>query len=220
MLNLILTSILFADYLERKYPFVIVKLKNLAIDVSYNLIYFYSKCQLFFQTNSTFLKMSNFVTRLLSVDNDLEFLFVKDCFHYNVEVENPDLIVVTFLNSKKIITNLTELSVLSITDDFKESDIKFMLVEFKIGETVYKIDLKTEKFNYYIIGNKFNRDFFIYYINNYILSKYERHEYDACEKYILKIIDHDVNTLEINFSDKDESILLLKSKYELSIINH
>ena len=35
----------------------------------------------------------------------------------------------------------------------------------------------------------------------------------------LKIIDHDVNRIEINFTDKNESILLEKNGYKLLIPN-
>jgi hypothetical protein len=76
------------------------------------------------------------------------------------------------------------------------SDIKFMLIEFKIGETVYKIDLKTDKFNYYLLGNKFTKDFFIFYIETHLNKKHDTSN-NNCS---LKIIDHNVNQLEIEFT--------------------
>jgi hypothetical protein len=95
-----------------------------------------------------------------------------------------------------------------------------MLTEFKVGEKTYKIDMKTDEYNYYMIGNKFTKDFFIYYINQHLLSKYEQHEIDKNERYILKIIDHDVNSMTIDFTDKNECILLEKNGYKLITTNH
>ena len=39
------------------------------------------------------------------------------------------------------------------------------------------------------------------------------------DKFNLKIIDHDVNTVELDFTDKNESILLEKSGYKLLNLN-
>ncbi len=45
------------------------------------------------------------------------------------------------------------------------SDIKFMLVEMRIRENnVYKVDLKTDDYNFYLVGNKLTRQFFIWCI--------------------------------------------------------
>jgi hypothetical protein len=87
-----------------------------------------------------------------------------------------------------------------------------MLIEFIVGEKSYKIDLKTDTYDYYIVGNTFTKDFFVYYINEHILTKYEQHEND---KYTLKILDQDINMIEIDFTDKNGSILLEKNGYKL-----
>ena len=89
-------------------------------------------------------------------------------------------------------------------------------MEFKIGDNEpYKVDLKTDKFNYYLVGNKFTKQFFIFYLKNYLEIKEIKDD-----KVNLKIIDHDINTFEIDFTDKNESIVLEKNGYQLSIINH
>jgi hypothetical protein len=184
------------------------------ISFSYNCIYFYSKCQIFFniyiETNPIYLKLIELIhCKTDTTRND--FLFVKDNFHYNVPIDLPDLIITTNSSMKPALKKITyEGDYKDI--DFQESDIKFMLIEFKVGEKEYKIDLKTKEYNYYIVGNKFTRDFFIFYINEYLLTKYEQHEID---KYTLKIIDHNVNKIEITFTDQNESILLEKNGYKL-----
>ena len=91
-----------------------------------------------------------------------------------------------------------------------------MLIEIKIGESEpHKIDLKTDKFNYYLVGNKFTKSFFIFYLKNYL----EVDDIKSDTQMTLKIIDHDVNRIEINFTDKNESILLEKNGYKLLIPN-
>ena len=92
-----------------------------------------------------------------------------------------------------------------------------MLIEFKAGDNIYKIDLETDIFNYYLIGNRFTKDFFVYYVKKYINKNNTINENDKCS---VKIIDHDVNNIEIEFTDKNESILLEKNGYKLNITNH
>ena len=88
----------------------------------------------------------------------------------------------------------------------------------KIGDnSSYKIDLKTDEFNFYIIGNSFTRQFFVYYLKQ-ILKINEEIKDDVI--FSLKIIDHDVNTVELDFIDKNEGILLEKSGYKLLKLTH
>jgi hypothetical protein len=215
-LNSFLLGFLFIDCVERRFP---DQFKNFAMNVSYNCIYYYSKCQIFFikyiSKNPIYLKiMKTIESKTKSTENRLGFIFVKDNFHYNIDIDSPDLIVVGDLSKnpvpKRIVyeQNYTDI-------DFEESKIKFMLIEFTIGVNSYKINLKTDTYNYYIVGNKFTKDFFIFYVNEYLLSKYDQHEINKEEKYTLKIIDNDVNSIDIDFTDQNESILLEKNGYKL-----
>jgi hypothetical protein len=98
------------------------------------------------------------------------------------------------------------------------SDIKFILLEFKVGENkLHKIDLKTDNINFNIVGNSFTRQFFIYYLKQVLKINEEFNEND---KFSLKIVDYDVNSTVIDFTDKNESILLEKTSYKINIINH
>jgi hypothetical protein len=222
-------GVLLNDFFDRRHPdeYKIVKnhLTNLIVNVSYNSIYFYSKCQIWFikhvATNPYYLKLLVIIETMKSSScnnsiNVLDLLYVKDNFHINVPCESPDLIIATDLSKmpalKKIVYNKT------INDSdiiFEESTVKFMIVNFKVGENSYKIDLKTDEYNYYLIGNEFTKDFFIFYINQHILSKYEQHETNKYEKYSLKFLDQNVNMIEIDFTDKNESILIEKTDYKL-----
>jgi hypothetical protein len=98
------------------------------------------------------------------------------------------------------------------------SDIKFMLVEIKIGENkTYKIDLKTNEYNFYLVGNKFTKDFFVYYLINHLNIG----ETDLNEANIsIKIIDHNVENFQMNFTDRNESIVLRKNDYIAELNNN
>jgi len=213
LLNSFLLGILFADFMERRFP---EEFKNFLIDISYSGIYYYSKCQIFFikyiVKNPMYLKIMETIET--KNESRLKYLFVKDNFHYNIDIELPDLIIASDLSKnpvpKRVIYEKNYIDVV-----FEETIIKFMLIEFIFGGNSYKINLKTDAYNYYMDGNKFTKDFFIFYINEYLLSKYDQHETDKNEKYTLRFIDNVVNTIEIEFTDKNESILLEKNTYKL-----
>lgn len=220
-----LLSFLLCDYLERKYP---KKYEDFFITVSYNLIYVYSKAQIFYMNIvKTVNKKIEETPKLLKLKNDLDLLLNQkngtvimiECIKNGILSDNLSMIECDFalysrlddskshLN-KKIVYELDE----SI-DVYEVSDIKFLLVEFKIGEKIYKIDLKTDAYNFYIVGNQFTKQFFQYYFTE-ILKVTE-----SADVFSLKIIDHNVDTIELDFSDENTSILLEKTGYKVSIEN-
>jgi hypothetical protein len=132
--------------------------------------------------------------------------------------DNCDFMIYSWLDDTKSCVNKKLIYDLKEPLSFSEvSDIKFLLVELKIGEnSSHKIVLKTDEYNFYIVGNTFTKQFFIYYLKQ-ILKIGEEIKDD--DKFNLKIIDHDVNTVELDFTDKNESILLEKSGYKLLNLN-
>jgi hypothetical protein len=111
--------------------------------------------------------------------------------------------------NKKIVYDLDE----SI-EVYEVSDIKFLLVELKIGTETYKIDLKTDEYNFYIVGNRFTKQFFQYYLTEILKIT------EGVDKFSLHMIDHTVNKVELDFSDENAHILLEKTEYKLSIVNN
>jgi hypothetical protein len=93
---------------------------------------------------------------------------------------------------------------------FEPSKIKFMLLECCFHEKVHKIDLKTDTFNFYLVNNKFNKPFFIYYIKDLLGINDDINVNDNCT---VKFIDHNVNILNIDFTNNEEYILLEKDGY-------
>jgi hypothetical protein len=82
-----------------------------------------------------------------------------------------------------------------------------------IGDNKHKVELKTNDFNYYLVGNKFTKEFFTYYLREHLKNNDEIKDDD---KFSIKIIDHDVNTVELDFTHQNESILLGKNGYNKS----
>lgn len=227
ILNSILIGSLFFDMLERRYP---TEFKNALIQTSMNLIFIYSKLQIhlikinkkiydFIESNSTLLKIKNeFDAIMKSRNNGVSMTeFFKDGKVAGGDLEIDFAIHSWFDNDKKcfnkqIIHNINKL--ITMTECSECSDIKFILVELIIGENKYKIDLKTDNFNYYIVGNEFNKQFFIFYLKHH-LKVIENINSDT--QMTLKIIDNNINELKIDFTDKNEYILLEKNGYKLEI---
>jgi hypothetical protein len=199
---------------------------NLIINTSYNCIYYYSKLHIFFsKVKNEFIEanpnLRYYINKINFKNNEKEIItFVKTGKLFSTpwvepigDCEDYDFIIKTFPNKnilRKIFYTKYE-----INNIFLESDIKFLLIELKIGENIYKIDLKTENFNYYLVDNKFTKDFFIFYIRIHLNKNYELNDND---KYSLKILDHNVNNIEIDFTNKNECIVLEKTGYK--IYNH
>ena len=231
LLNSLLVGVLFIDMLERRFP---EGFKKSAISFSYNIIYFYSNSQiLFMKYNKKFNEFIENSPTLLKIKKDFELLmkprnlttyeFIKDgkpISLFSKESSDYDFTVVSWFNEdtnyihKKIVYDKEE-QTLTLPET---SDIKFILLEFKVGENkLHKIDLKTDNINFNIVGNSFTRQFFIYYLKQVLKINEEFNEND---KFSLKIVDYDVNSTVIDFTDKNESILLEKTSYKINIINH
>jgi hypothetical protein len=224
-LKSILVCIFFADVLERRFP---QEFKAFLTVISFNTLYFYSKLQIyFFKFNN---KINNYIKsnpNLLKIKNELEIL-MKPCDNSNLmemtqffkdgkilmdenDKKNIDFAVYSWLCddkkyfNKKIIYDINE----PITKA-DCSDIKFILIEIKAGEKIHKIDLKRDDYNFYLVGNKFTKKFFMYYLVNYLnINELEINK----TNFSIKIIDHNVETFQMNFTDKNESITLRKNDY-------
>lgn len=220
LLHCFIISLLFGEMLERRFP---TQMNDFLFNISYNCIYYYGKLQLLYIkyiSNSVIFKaIYDIAFKSKSSRNKLDILFVKNNFHYNTHVDCPDLIIVTDTSKNP---KLKRISYEKTYNDisFDESSVKFILAEFIIGNPdginhqIYKIDLKTNDYNYYMVGNKFTKNFCIYYINEHLLSKYNQHENDKNEMYSLRIMDSNIKVITIKFTDNNEYIELYKNDYK------
>jgi hypothetical protein len=223
LINSFFIGILFADMLERRFP---EQFRSFLTNVTFNTLYLYSKTQIYFarmnktfnnfiEANPTLLKIKN---ELNSVMNDKRVVtltqFIKNGEYVKLEdASNFDFALFSWLGddnkciNKKIVYDIND------PMSFSEcSNIKFILIEIEAGEKKYKVNLKTDDYNFYVVGNKFTKQFFIYYlkqclnINDHINSN---------DKIHIKIIDHNVDNIETDFTDKNESLVLEKTGYRL-----
>ena len=222
-------AILLNDYLKRNYP---DKYQELIVSISYNLIYLYSKAQILYmnlirvvnkkiEENPNLLKLRNDLDLLLKPKSGIITMldYIKNGNSVNITSDTEcDFMIYSWLDNTKNCVNKKLVYDLKDPLSFSEaSDIKFLLIELKVGENnSHKIDLKTDEFNFYLVGNSFTKQFFIYYLKQIVKSTEEIKDDD---KINLKFIDHDVNTIDLDFTDKNENIILEKTGYKLSNLN-
>jgi len=221
-------ALLLNDYLKRNYP---NKYQEMIVSISYNLIYLYSKAQILYanlikvlnkkiEENPNLLKLKNDLDLLIKPKSGIVTMieYVKNGNPVDKIDEDCDFIIYTWLDETKTCVNKKLIYDLKEPLSFSEvSDIKFLLVELKIGEnSSHKIDLKTDEYNFYVVGNSFNKQFFVYYLKQILKISEEIKDDD---KFNLKILDHNVNTIELDFTEKNESILLEKNGYKLLNLN-
>jgi hypothetical protein len=221
-------AILLNDYLKRNYP---DKYQELIVSISYNLIYLYSKAQILYMNLITVVnKKIEENPNLLKLRNDLDLLlkpksgiitmldYIKNGNSVDKGDDNCDFMIYSWLDDTKSCVNKKLVYDLKEPLSFSEvSDIKFFLVELKIGgNNSHKIELKTNEFNFYVVGNSFNKQFFIYYLKQILKISEEIKDDD---KFNLKILDHNVNTFELDFTDQNENIILEKTGYKISKLN-
>lgn len=99
---------------------------------------------------------------------------------------------------------------------FSKSDIKFISLECNYKNQIYEINLKTDKYNFYINETIINKQFIKYYLKN-ILNHNINFENDDEFKYTLNLIDNNVNIVFLN--DNDYIIIQKDNYYIKSYIN-
>ena len=225
LLRAVFFGYLLNDYLKSRYP---KKYETFIISFSYNVIYLYSKVQIFYMNIiKTVNKKIEETPKLLKLKNDLDLLLNQkngavimiECIKNGVLSDNLSTTECDFAlysrldDSKKCLNKKIVYDLDESIDVYEVSDIKFLLVELKIGTDTYKVDLKTDEYNFYIVGNRFTKQFFQYYLTE-ILKVTE-----SVQGFSVHIIDHSVNKVELDFSDENNHILLEKTEYKLSIAN-
>ena len=220
-LRTILFATLLNDYVKRTYP---KKYEDFLVTASFNAVYAFSVIQIKIKQVQRYILNANpRLSKLLEtynktrIKNTIDFI-LEGKIIFSTTILTPDIDhpknhdFIIYSDSKTINKKLlTEVSV-DENYDYEMADIQFMLVELKIGNNTYKIDLKSDNYNFYVVGNCFTKKFFVYYLTE-ILKPTQ--QFDNDNKFIIKIIDHDVNSIEFEFTDKNESIMLEKNGYKL-----
>ena len=209
---------LFADFMERRFGWVFPQ--DVLITYSLYLIELYSSLQMkvdIFLRQHPELKaqMMNIINSMSmsasQKEKDEEDIYLKRG-QVVCDSDDYDFKVCTHNNKfKKICYKEDENA-----SDFEESNIRFFSVEFRYEDTLYQIQLEKKDFNYYAVGNRFTREFFVFYVNQYCEKKINLETMDNNTKCDVIIIDHNVDGKTIDLKkDNNNCILLMKENYSI-----
>lgn len=226
-------TLLLNDYIKRTFP---QEHEKILINMSLKCIYIFSKCQMisfklknqikeFAETKPYFKKIlneiyKNEITHVTENDicqikgtsmyikyftkiTDVDFVHDAKCFY----ILSDNINRVNNCVNKVVMHTL-----LHISENYEVSNIRFILLELKYKENIYKINLKTEESNYYIVNNILDKKFFIYYLNNYQVCNLIENDINNITKFDIRLIDNDVNVRELEITD-DKFIIIKKDEY-------
>jgi hypothetical protein len=129
--------------------------------------------------------------------NEEQNLYYKLILHYN-----PDYDKKTYIESLKV----------------EEADYKFIMTEITINNNNnnnnnnISIHFTSEKYNYLIVDNKFDKNFINYFLKTHYTDFVKDLSDSEIENYKIKIIDHNVNVVEF---DNTNFLIINKTGYEI-----
>lgn len=194
-------------------------LYNLSYNLSYNSIYYYSKLQL------GFMKTSNNITKYIKTTPCLNNLL-------NYMNQNNDKNIYSYTNINDYLTicskvnqeqNLEYKLILHYNPDYEkkkyleslkveQADYKFIMTEITINNNNISVHFTSEKYNYLIVNNKFDKNFINYFLKTHYTDFVKDLSESEIENYKIKIIDHNVNVVEF---DNTKSLIINKTGYEI-----
>jgi len=220
LLGVILFSLEFFLLSSLTFYVGMVQNPDLAVELSYNGIYYYSKIQMLCNNIKkkaiTFIKNNPTLNKIVleskkGFENDIEF--VKNgtiVLSINKEklLSEPSIVPndydfdfiiysdYTNLDKNKNVLHKRIFQTIPKNLDELECekvDYKFIMMEININNKIIPVELSNDKYNYLIANNKLDERFVMYYLKKYVCNKSE-----YMNDYIIKYIDHNVNMGEID----------------------
>lgn len=207
------------------------KVKIICIKIIYNIIYFYSACQIkctqAYNYLLPYLKNDEIIDKVtieqFNIDTSELLTISKDILDVDDKLDNT-----LFIVSKDIINNVGNnvsgagsnniliTNKLIIDKDnvcflFDVSNITFVALYLNYNGKRFNINLKTDDFNYYLVGNKIDKYFVQYYINIVLGLKFSYIESEIMT-YQLELIDHEVNIINLS---SEQYIIIEKDGYRI-----
>jgi hypothetical protein len=225
-----LLGVLLNDYLKRNYA---DKYNEFLISTSYELIHFYSKGQILY--NKFFMQIKTIIDSNPQFKKIVSDIYKKEIQRNEIcQIKNGSIYIKHYTDNAETYFEPDENSIYLFSDNesatenkcvnriilhsqpfstkYEVSTVQFMLVEVKINDEAYKINLKTDSFNYYVVDNILDLKFFKYYLYNYQICNLMSEETEKMDKIMVKIIDHNVNMRELEITD-DKFIIIKKDDY-------
>ena len=205
------------NYLKHEYP---EQYNGYLMTASFNAVYVFSVLQIQAKKIQEYLYKTHprlkryldeySMSKIKNIDNiefilDGKVIYLTDketIVNHIIDIIKEDFIIYSDYGSENVCTNkkIIVKETTSSDNDFiyEVSDIKFLLCEVYIGDKVYKITLKSdiENYNYYLVDNIINKKFITYYLIEFYNEDFSK----STDKFILKIIDHDVNIFELDIT--------------------
>jgi len=196
-------------------------LKIFAIKLIYNVIYFYSACQIkcaqvhahllpYFKNNTSNtndkltieyfdISANKFIdTDLATIDEIQNKLIIIS----NTRIQHRDKLLTV---DKRIVSDI------EVIEEPDVSEITFIALYLNYNDMRYNINLKTNDFNYYVVGNIIDKRFVQYYINTVLNLSFSYLE-TKMATYQLELMDHDVIMTSLT---GEQSIIIEKQGYRI-----
>lgn len=222
------------DYFKRNFP---EKHTEIFIDLSYQVVHIFSKGQIillkvynsitkYIDTNTylkyikieIFNKINIVQNEICQIKSNGEILiqYLKNQEENDTEknFENDINSIYIYSDNKgKIFNNYVNKVILHSQPfifKYEVSNIKFILFEVKILDESFKIDLKTNEYNFYIVNNIIDKRFLIYFLYDYKFCSIK--DKDKIDKIYVKLIDNNVNIKELEITD-NQYIKIMKDEF-------
>lgn len=137
-----------------------------------------------------------------------------------IDEDKYDFVLLSFSNYKKIIQK-KDVSVNLDNKSIVPSNVKFMVFQLNIpffnkydNESLFDLLLQNVDYNFYVDGNRIDKDFLLFFLNNYYSKEIMNIQHlNGCE---VRLLDKNVNFISINL-DK-QFINLYENDYEIKEI--
>lgn len=196
-------------------------LQNIGIKLAYNIIYFYGVCQI--KCNQIYNYIFPYLKKNVKDEPKTEIAVFnittnKIVFETGYDetldkIKEFDYPVVILISDSSHINKKILYELETCNKQFDTSDITFIALYLNYDNARYHINLKTDKYNYYLVGNVINKLFLQYYINtvlnniNFVI--------DDEKSYSLELMDHEVNMVNLDIT---QSIIIEKNGYHINSI--
>ena len=193
------------DYLKYIYFFM----NTIIINITYNSLYIFSVCQI--KTN----KLNKIISNMITTKENTFFYLVNngDIIKKINKINSQDIIekdiwlLLCDKPSKNNCTNKVYYEKLPKTIDYKLSEISFIMIELEYKNQTHTIELKNSNYNYYIVNNCLNENFFKYYVKNILKLKI-----DKVFDYNVNIVDNNINCIKLLST---QCLVFNKNNYEI-----
>ena len=195
-------------------------LTTIIIDIGYKLLYIFSICQIKmnkavnliapyvkcikkYLKDKGFIEEVNLIMDIIDKNGNVVKSIIpgqddKMCCELNIldlyfDKEKHMGILFNDKNEKTDCVNKIFHEKIPSTADYKLSKITFLMVELEYNEKKYRIELKNNMSNYYIVNNSLDQNFFKYYLNTVLNVPINEDNF----YYIVTIIDQNVNFITL-----------------------